>query len=83
MIHPIFGYGRHEMSVAPSSRSTTERPLVPSLSAEELARRNQEALRLLESWDVDGDEEEQRETLAVLREALGAKRVGSTRSLFP
>ncbi len=58
-------------------------PYVPRLSPEERARRNQAALDLLASWETEGDEQEQRETLAVLREALGPKRVASSRSLFP
>jgi hypothetical protein len=56
---------------------------VPPISAEELARRNQAAIALLDAWDEEGDEEEQRETMRVLRDALGARRVASSRSLFP
>jgi hypothetical protein len=48
---------------------------VPPVSAEEQARRNRALAALLESWESEGDEQEQRETLAVLREALGARRL--------
>ena len=56
---------------------------VPRLSAEEQATRQRAILELLASWETEGDEQEQRETLALLREALGPKRVASSRSLFP
>ena len=49
-------------------------PYVPVVSPDERARRNREAIALLKSWATEGDEEEQRETMAVLREALGLKR---------
>ena len=62
---------------------SSEGPYVPAVSAEELARRNRDLLDLLRSWESEGDEEEQRETLAVLRESLGARRVASSRPLFP
>jgi excisionase family DNA binding protein len=58
-------------------------PYVPRISDEELARRNQSAMALLEAWKAEGDEEEQRATMEVLREALGARRVASSRDLFP
>jgi hypothetical protein len=60
-----------------------EGPYVPQVSAEELARSNREPAELLDSWESEGDEQEQRETLAVLRESLGARRVASSRNLFP
>ena len=41
-------------------------------------------MRLLDAWEQDEDgEEEQRETLAVLRAALGEGRIASSRNLFP
>lgn len=46
-------------------------PYVPPISDEELARRNRAAIELLDSWETEGDEEEQRETMAILREAIG------------
>lgn len=63
--------------------SSAERPYVPTATADELARSNRDLVDLLNSWESEGDEEEQRETLAVLRESLGARRVTSTRNLFP
>lgn len=56
---------------------------VPAVSADELARRNRALVELLDSWESDGDEQEQRETLAVLRETLGTRRVASSRNHFP
>jgi hypothetical protein len=61
----------------------TAAPLVPVGTADQEAQRRQRVLELLESWETEGDEHEQRETLAVLRDALGPKRTASSRSLFP
>jgi hypothetical protein len=58
-------------------------PFIPVYSPEERARRRQRVRELLASWMRDGDEQEQRETMAVLREALGEKRTLSGRPLFP
>jgi hypothetical protein len=58
-------------------------PYVPPMTAEELAQRNKALVELLDSWESEGDEQEQRETLNVLREALGPRRVASSRALFP
>jgi hypothetical protein len=55
---------------------------VPPITEEELARRNQAAIQLLDSWEDEGDEEEQRETMKVLRLALGEGRIASDRRLF-
>jgi hypothetical protein len=68
---------------APKGTQTTELPYVPPISAEELARRNQAAVELLDSWETEGDEQEQRETMHTFRVALGAQRVLSSRKLFP
>jgi excisionase family DNA binding protein len=57
-------------------------PYVPPISAEELTRRNARAVELLDSWMTEGDEQEQHETMAVLREALGPGRIASSRSAF-
>ncbi len=62
---------------------TAETPYVPAISAEELARGNEELLGLLDSWVTEGDEKEQQETLTILKEALGERRVASSRNLFP
>jgi hypothetical protein len=60
----------------------TPTPFVPTYSAEERARRNKAAIELLDSWKTEGDEEEQRETMAVLRESLGTNRSLSSRPIF-
>ncbi len=44
--------------------------------------RNQEAIKLLDSWLVEGDAEEQRETWEWLQKALDRDRL-SDRKLFP
>jgi hypothetical protein len=56
---------------------------VPPPTAEELAQRNKALVELLDSWESVGDEQEQRETLGVLSESLGTRRVASSRALFP
>jgi hypothetical protein len=48
----------------------------------ERERRDQAVLQLLQSWVDEGDEEEQRETLAYLKQALDEDR-SSSRRLFP
>lgn len=52
-------------------------------TADELAQRNKALIELLNSWESEGDEQEQRETLNVIREALGTRRVASSRAQFP
>jgi hypothetical protein len=58
-------------------------PYLPPLTADELAQRSKTLVELLDAWESEGDEQEQRETLSVLREALGRRRVASSRALFP
>jgi hypothetical protein len=58
-------------------------PYVSPPAADELVRRNRDLIELLDSWESAGDEQEQRETLTVLREALGARRMASSRARFP
>jgi len=53
------------------------------LSADELAQRTRDLIQLLNSWESEGDEQEQRETLAVFSAALGTRRVASSRAQFP
>ena len=74
---------RRVPTVATVVRSDVPAPFVPIISEEERARRGKEARELLASWVTDGDEQEQRQTMAVLRDALGAKRTLSPRPLFP
>jgi hypothetical protein len=59
------------------------RPYVPPISAEDLARRNEAASRLLDAWESEGDEQEQHENMQVLRKALGDERTISSWKLFP
>jgi hypothetical protein len=61
----------------------TLHPCVPPITAEELARRNQAAIRLLDSWETEGDEQEQHETMEMQWHALGQGRMVSDRKLFP
>jgi hypothetical protein len=69
----------------PSDASeTTGKPYVPIIEAAELLRRNWAAVRLLDAWEADeASDQEQRETLAILKAALGEARVASSRNLFP
>jgi excisionase family DNA binding protein len=71
---------RPTMPATPTLLTPQAQPFVPPITPEELARRNAAAVALLDDLedDVDGDEE-QRETMAVLRQALGPGRVGSGR----
>jgi hypothetical protein len=64
------------------STSTEKRPYVPPITDEELRERNAKAIALLDAWERDGDEQEQRETMAVLRKALGPERMMGYRSVF-
>ncbi len=43
-----------------------------------MLQRNRELIELINSWESEGDEQEQRETLTVLREVLGRQRVASS-----
>jgi hypothetical protein len=70
------------MATIPTPTATARAPYVPPVSDEEQTQRNQALVELLDSWESDGDEQEQRETLDVLREALGKRRVASSRNLF-
>ena len=60
----------------------THAPLVPPIAPEELRRRNAEMIAILDDWEQNGDEEEQRETMAVIRQALGPDRVMGYRRQF-
>jgi len=71
------------MATGSKPEKATREPYVPRVSPEELARSNREVIELLESWERDGDEQEQCETMEVLRKALGPDRVASSRPLFP
>ncbi len=68
------------MSVA---REAPAAPYIPRISPEELTRRNAEVIRLLDLWESEGDEADQRATMDVIRRALGPERIASSRSQFP
>ena len=70
-------------TVQPTSKSSSAKPYIPRLTDEELDRSNRELVELLDSWEKDGDEQEQRETLAILREALGNRHLPPSRNAFP
>lgn len=71
------------MAIADTPSNTAEAPYLPPISAEELQKRNLAAIALLDSWERDGDQQEQHETMEVLRVALGRDRSLSTRKHFP
>jgi excisionase family DNA binding protein len=55
-------------------------PFVPPITPEELTRRNRAAMALLDEWEADVEgEQDQRETMDVLRKALGPDRIASSR----
>jgi len=65
-------------------RNSSDGPYLPLIGEDELVQRNQAAIRLLDAWEADeAGEEDQRQTLAVLREALGERRIAASRCLFP
>jgi hypothetical protein len=58
-----------------------DRPrLIPKLTPEELAEQNARVLALLEAWEHEDDEQEQRESWEILKKALGPDRTISNRS---
>ena len=63
--------------------NTPAAPYVPLIDPAVLKRRNAEMIAILDQWATEGDEEDQRETMAVLTEALGPGRVMSDRAQFP
>jgi hypothetical protein len=69
--------------MATTPKATTEGPHLPPVSDEEQARRNRAAIARLDAWEAEGDEQEQRETMEILRQALGRGRVAASRNLFP
>jgi hypothetical protein len=68
--------------MATVEKLTTDASYLPPISADELRRRNAEVVRLLDEWERDGDEQEQREGMEVLLKALGPERVMSYRDAF-
>ena len=70
---------------APSAAyEPTGKPSIPPIEEAELLRRNRAAVLLLDAWEADeASDQEQRETLEILKVALGEGRVASSRNLFP
>ena len=86
LLIPFEDFERHIIGRTPLMATIpkmTEGPFLAPVSDEEQARRNREAIALLDSWETEGDEQEQRETMEILRKALGKDRVASSRNLFP
>ena len=75
---------RSQATVDPAERAgEVTRPYVPPIDPTDLTARNQAAIRLLDSWEAEGDEGERRETMEALRQTRGRDRVASSRPLFP
>lgn len=70
-------------TIPPPTHGRSKASYVPPVDSDELARRNRAAVALLDAWETEGDEQEQRETMAVVREALGKGRIASSRPFFP
>ncbi len=68
------------VKIPPEAREARLSPLVPPISPQELARRYAEAIVLLDAWEADvSSDQDQRETMDFLRQALGPDRVDSSR----
>ena len=65
-----------------ATASETRAPRLLPIPPDELRRRNARTIAMLDAWESDGDEDDQRETMAVLRQALGPDRTASSRSAF-
>ncbi len=59
-------------------------PLIPLMDPKERQRRNEAVLALIEQWANDEEsDQDQRETMDVIRKALGPDRIASSRPIFP
>jgi hypothetical protein len=65
-----------------ATASETRAPYLVPITPDALRRRNADAIRLLDQFEAEGDEQEQREAMDVLRRALGPDRIMSTRDAF-
>ena len=68
--------------MATVDKPTTDAPDLPPITPDELRRRNADVVRLLDEWERDGSEQEQREGMEVLLKSLGPDRVMSYRDAF-
>lgn len=71
------------MAIASNPELAKTVSTIPLLAEDEVLRRNRAAIALLDAWEQDVDEQDQQETMQVIREALGKNRLGSSRALFP
>lgn len=63
-----------DTTMATINRQAENTAYVPPISDRELTRRNAEAIRLLDLWEDEGDEDEQRDAMDAIRTALGPGR---------
>lgn len=70
------------MSIANETNAPPRSSSVQPIALEELRRRNAEMIAILDQWESEGDEEDQKQTMAVLRQTLGPERTISDRSCF-
>ena len=71
------------MSIAHETAERIERPpLIPRRTPQEQRERNTRLIAALDRVAEDDDAEDQRETMAVLRKALGPDRTLSDRGVF-
>lgn len=71
-----------EARIMATEETTAHQPYLKPIDPDTLRRSNAEMVAILDDWEENGDEQEQRETMAVLREALGPNRTISDRSAF-
>jgi excisionase family DNA binding protein len=82
LVIPFEDLDAHILEIGDDSRGPTMQasptlttPFVPPITPEELARRNAAAVALLDEWEADVEgEQDQRETMIVLRQAFGPDR---------
>jgi hypothetical protein len=73
---------RETVTMKPLSSNMPIETVTPEMPREERIQKNQAAIELLQSWEEEGDEQEQTETWEYLRKALDEDRL-SNRPLFP
>jgi hypothetical protein len=68
----------------PTAKKTASKaaPYVPKISPAELNRQNEAMIKLLNAWDVEENEEEDRKVMQELEKALGPDRTLSSESVF-
>lgn len=63
-----------------AARDVGSAPFAPPITPEDQVRRNRAAMALLDEWEADIEgEQDQRETMDILRQALGPGRIASGR----